>query len=76
MTEEEVYFKALGVLNDALDGRTVNPVAVDTAVRMLSFLWNSIYAEHLKRQEIRQKLREEFPDTISEKEGKNETNKD
>lgn len=70
MKEEDVYLKALSVLDDALDGKTVNPVAVSAANGMFVMLWASVHQERLRREEIKQKLREEFPDEITEKEGK------
>lgn len=74
MEEENVYLKALTVLNDALDGKTVNPVAVSTATNMFMLLWSSIHQERLKDNQIKDALRETFAEFIEEKKDKNERN--
>lgn len=51
MKEEEIYEKALSVINEALDGNIVNPSAVSTANSMLMMLWSSIYSERIRREE-------------------------
>lgn len=71
MKEEEVYLKSLDVLNDALDGKTVNPVAVSTATSMFTFMWSSIYQERLRREDSKQALRETFAEFLEEKDDKN-----
>ena len=72
MTENNVYLKALGVLNDALDGKTVNPVALRTAETMFISLSPAIYQERLKREDIKQAMRETFAEFIEEKDDKRE----
>ncbi len=72
MTEEDIYLKAMSVLNDALDGKTVNPVAVSTANGMFMMLWSYIYQERLKREDIKQSMRETFAEFIEETKDKNE----
>lgn len=67
MEEEKVYLKAIAVLNTALDGRPVNPVAVSTASNMLIMLWSSIYQERLKKEQIKDALREVWEEKINEK---------
>lgn len=68
MKENDVYLKALSVLNDALDGKTVNPVAVSTATSMFIMLWSSIHQERLKETQIKDALRETFAEFIEAKE--------
>jgi hypothetical protein len=70
MKDEEVYVKALDVLNDALDGKTVNPVAVSTATNMLAFVWSAVYQERLKREQIKDAIRESFDEYLNEKKDK------
>lgn len=70
MTEEEVYLKAINVLNDSLDGKSVNPNAVVTATSMFTFLWSSIYQERLKRETIKDAIRETFDEFLTEKKDK------
>lgn len=67
MKEEQVYIKALEVLNDALDGKSVNPVAVSTATSMFLMLWSSIHQERIKKEQIKEALREVWDETIEEK---------
>ena len=72
MKEEEVYLKALDVLNDALDGRTVNPVAVSTANSMFLMLWSSVHQERVKSQQIKDALRDVWDEKIEEEKRKND----
>jgi len=51
MIEDEVYRKALNVLNDALDGNIVDPNAVSTATGMFALLWSTMYQERLRNQQ-------------------------
>jgi hypothetical protein len=65
--EDDVYLKALGVLDAALDGKTVNPIALSTAISMFSMLWMSVHSERLKKEQIKDALREVWEETLEEK---------
>ena len=67
MKEDDVYLKALGVLDAALDGKTVNPIALSTAISMFSMLWMSVHSERLKKEQIKDALREVWEETLEEK---------
>ena len=67
MKEEEILLKALGVLNEALDGRVVNPTALRTAESMTIMLWSSVYQEKLKKEQIKDALREVWDEKIKDK---------
>lgn len=67
MKEEDILMKALGVLNDALDGKIINPVALQCAESMTIMLWSSVYQERLKKEQIKDALREVWAEEIKEK---------
>lgn len=70
MEEEKVYLKAISILNDALDGKNINPIALATANQMFLMLWSRIYEERLKKEQIKDALREVWEETILEKKDK------
>ncbi len=71
MIEENVYLKAMSVINDALEGQIVNPVAVSTATNMFVMLWSSIYQERLRKEQIKDALLEVWEEKITEKDKSN-----
>ena len=70
LTETNVLDKALQILNDALDGEVVNPVALDVAVRMTQFFWSAVYAERERERQITESLRHKWEDSIDKKDDK------
>lgn len=70
--EETVLDKALSVINEALDGKVVNPVALNTAISMTQLLWSSVYAERVRVNQITEALRHKWSDTIPDEKEKNQ----
>jgi len=66
-TEGEILDKALQVLDDALDGKVVDPNALDTAIRMLQFSWSSVFAERAQKRQIEEALRHKWDDSLNDK---------
>jgi hypothetical protein len=64
--ENEVLDKALGILNDALDGKTVDPLSLQTAVQMTQFFWSSVYSERVREKQIVDALRNKWSDSIDD----------
>lgn len=67
MKEEEIYLKALDVLNESLDGRSVNPNALATANNMFYMLWASVHQERVKKEQMKEALREVWDEKLEEK---------
>jgi hypothetical protein len=66
--ESEVLDKALSVLNNALEGKVIDPGALDTAIRMTQFFWSSVFAERVRERQITENLKNKWENTIEEKE--------
>ena len=64
MKESEVLTKALDIILEALDGRPVDPNALDTAIRLTQFLWSSVYAEKLNINRILEANNNKWSDTV------------
>lgn len=60
MEAEKVYLKALSILNDSLNGKYVDPNALQTANSMFYLFWQSVYQDRLREQN-------EWSETIEEK---------
>lgn len=69
--EDKVLDKALSILTDSLDGKFVDPNALDTAIRMTQFFWSSVYAERERTRQIEEAFRNKWEDEIKENDGKN-----
>lgn len=67
ISETEILDKALTVLSEALDGKVVNPDALDTAIRMLQFFWSSVYSDRARERQMIEALRNKWSDTIENK---------
>ncbi|MET0753609.1 MAG: hypothetical protein ABWZ66_09555 [Pyrinomonadaceae bacterium] len=68
--ETDVLDKVLQVLFDALDGKVVNPAALDVAIRMTQFFWSTVYAERERERQITESLRHKWEDSIDKKDDK------
>lgn len=70
VTESDVLDKALRIIDEALDGKVVNPDALETAIRMLQFCWSSILAERARDRQITESLRHKWDDSIEREDKK------
>lgn len=66
MKENEILDKALGIIDEALSGRVIDPNALQTAISMTQLMWTSVYSERVKQDQMRAALRETWEQEIKD----------
>ncbi len=67
MKEKEVLDKALAILDDALNGKVVDPNALSTAISMTQFFWSSVYSDRAREAQITEALKDKWAEEIKDK---------
>lgn len=68
MKEEKVLDKAIDIIDAALSGRVVDPNALQTAQSITMMLWSTVYQERLKKEQMKEALREVWAEEIKKDE--------